>query len=328
MSLQERNGTSQFVSAAQIRSPPSPLSLPGNMANRKIIAVFGATGSQGGSVARAILEDNHFALRVLTRDVAGKKALVFQDLGAEVVRCDLDDSASVEEALKGVYGAFVVTNFWDHLSKEKEVCQGKLVADVAKRLGLKHVVYSGLENVDRLSGGTLKVLHFDGKGEVEEYFWSTGVPMTSVRLAAYFENFLTLWKPVKTSEGYYTLALPMGDVPMDGISVADVGAVVSSIFASPEEFVGKAVGLSAEALTIQQYADALSRILGKDIRDAKITLEAFEKLGFSGVEEMASMFRFYQMKPDRDIKLTHRLNPKTRSFSQFISENQGAFKDM
>lgn len=85
------------------------------------------------------------------------------------------------------------------------VPQGKLVADIAKRLGLKHVVYSGLENVDRLSGGKLKVLHFDGKGEVEEYFWSIGVPTTSVRLAAYFENFLTMWKPVKTPDGYYTL---------------------------------------------------------------------------------------------------------------------------
>lgn len=298
------------------------------MANRKIIAVFGATGAQGGSVARAILENKHFAVRALTRDVTQKNALAFQDLGAEVVRCDLDDATSVEEALKGAHGAFVVTSFWDHLSKEKEVCQGKLVADLAKRLGLRHVVYSGLENVDRLSGGKLKVLHFDGKGEVEEYFWSIGVPTTSVRLAAYFENFLTMWKPVKTSDGYYTLALPMGDVPMDGISVADVGAVVSSIFASPEEFVGKAVGLSAEALTIQQYADILSRILGKDIRDAKITPEDYEKLGFPGADELANMFRFYHMKPNRDIKLTHRLNPQIRSFSQFISDNQGAFKDL
>ncbi|KAH0506378.1 NmrA-like family domain-containing protein 1, partial [Microtus ochrogaster] len=284
--------------------------------------------AQGGSVARSILENKHFALRALTRDVSQKKALALRDLGAEVVRCDLDDAASVEEALKGAHGAFVVTNFWDHLSKEKEVCQGKLVADIAKRLGLKHVVYSGLENVDRLSGGKLKVLHFDGKGEVEEYFWSIGVPMTSVRLAAYFENFLTVWKPVKSPDGYYTLALPMGDVPMDGISVADVGTVVSSIFASPEEFVGKAVGLSAEALTIQQYADVLSRILGKDIRDAKITPEAYEKLGFPGAEELANMFRFYHMKPNRDIKLTHRLNPQIRSFSQFISDNQEAFKDL
>ncbi|XP_014447998.1 nmrA-like family domain-containing protein 1, partial [Tupaia chinensis] len=147
---------------------------------------------------------------------------------------------------------------------------GKLVADVAKRLGVRHVVFSGLENVGRLTGGKVEVLHFDGKGEVEEYFWSIGVPMTSVRLAAYFENFLSLWKPAKAPAGdHYTLALPMGDVPMDGISVADIGPAICSIFQSPEEFLGKAVGLSAEALTVQQYAEVLSKSLGKDVRDAK-----------------------------------------------------------
>uniref|UniRef100_A0A671F7F1 NmrA-like family domain-containing protein 1 n=1 Tax=Rhinolophus ferrumequinum TaxID=59479 RepID=A0A671F7F1_RHIFE len=268
---------------------------------------------QGGSVARAILESEKFAVRALTRDVTRSNALVLRDLGAEVVKGDLNDEASVEAALKGTYGAFVVTSFWDHHSKEKEVCQGKLVADAAKRLGLQHVVYSGLENVKRLTGGKLEVGHFDGKGEVEEYFWSIGVPMTSV--------------PLKASDGdYCTLALPMGDIPMDGISVADIGAVVSSIFNSPAEFLGKAVGLSAEALTIQQYADVLSKTLGKEVRDAKITPEAYEKLGFSGAEELANMFRFYHMKPDRDVKLTHRLNPKVKSFNQFISENQGVLK--
>nr|XP_005601920.1 nmrA-like family domain-containing protein 1 [Equus caballus]XP_008530578.1 PREDICTED: putative nmrA-like family domain-containing protein ENSP00000305954 [Equus przewalskii] len=297
------------------------------MTSKKIIAVFGATGAQGGSVARAILESKKFAVRALTRDVTKPKAQALRDLGIEVIKGDLDDEASVEAALKGTYGAFLVTNFWEHFSKEKEVCQGKLVADAAKRLGVKHVVFSGLENVKRLSGGKLEVPHFDAKGEVEEYFWSIGVPMTSVRVAAYFENFLTTWKPVKASDGdYYTLAIPMGDVPMDGISVADVGAVVCSIFNSPEEFVGKAVGLSAEALTIQQYADVLSKVLGKDIRDAKMTPEAYEKLGIPVGKEIANMCRFYQTRPDRDVKLTHRLNPKVKSFSQFISENKGAFK--
>ncbi|KAM7248385.1 hypothetical protein CapIbe_000424 [Capra ibex] len=297
------------------------------MTSKKIIAVFGATGAQGGSVARAMLEGKKYVVRALTRDVTRPKAQVLRDLGAEVVEGDLNDKASVEAALKGAYGAFLVTNFWDHFSKEKEVCQGKVVADVAKSQGLKHVVYSGLENVKRLTNGKLEVLHFDGKGEVEEYFWSIGVPMTSVRVAAYFENFLGPLKPVKASDGdYYTLALPMGDVPMDGISVADIGAAVCSIFNSPEEFVGKAVGLSAEALTIQQYADVLSKSLGKEVRDAKITPEAYEKLEFPGAKEMANMCRFYQMKPDRDIKLTHRLNPTVRSFSQFISENQAALK--
>uniref|UniRef100_A0A5F9CTH4 NmrA-like family domain-containing protein 1 n=1 Tax=Oryctolagus cuniculus TaxID=9986 RepID=A0A5F9CTH4_RABIT len=211
----------------------------------------------------------------------------------------------------------------------RESERGKLVADLAKRLGLKHVVFSGLENVQKLTGGRLTVPHFDGKGEVEEYFWSIGVPMTSVRLAAYFENFLTLWKPAKASDGdYYTLAIPMGDVPMHGISVADAGAAILSIFNSPEEFLGKAVGLSAEALTVQQYCDVFSKTLGKDVRDTKITPEAYEKLSFPAAKELADMCRFYQMQQDRDVALTHRLNPRVRSFNQFISDNLGAFKGL
>ncbi|XP_037662565.1 nmrA-like family domain-containing protein 1 [Choloepus didactylus] len=255
------------------------------MTSKKIIVVFGATGAQGGSVARAILKSKNFAVRAVTRDVTQPNALVLRNLGGELVKGDLNDEASVKPILKDAYAAFVVTNFWDHLSKKKEVYQGKIVADAAKNLVLKHV-YSGLENVKWLTGGKLEVLHFDGKGEMEEYFWSTGVPMTSIRLAAYFENFLTMWKPMKARDGdYYTLAVPMGDIPTDGISVADVVAVVSSIFNSPEEFLGKAVGLSAEALTIQQYADVLSKSLGKEVRDAKIIPHAYKKLGFPAAEE-------------------------------------------
>ncbi|ELK00781.1 NmrA-like family domain-containing protein 1 [Pteropus alecto] len=276
------------------------------MTSKKVIAVFGATGAQGGSVAKAILEGKKFAVRALTRDVTQPNALALQDLGAEVVKGDLDDEASVEAALKGAYGAFLVTSIWNSNREKKEVYQVGtplnpfLLPSLAALPSLEGV-FSGLENVKRLTNGKLKVGHFDEKGEVEEYFWSIGVPMTSIRVAAYFENFFTIWKPMKASDGdYYTLA----------------------------EFLGKAVGLSAEALTIQQYADVLSKILGKEVRDAKITPEAYEKLGFPKAEELANMFRFYQMKPDRDVKLTHQLNPKVKSFSQFISENQGAFKSI
>ncbi|XP_056675842.1 nmrA-like family domain-containing protein 1 isoform X1 [Monodelphis domestica] len=299
------------------------------MASKKVIVVFGATGNQGGSVARAILEDKNICVRVATRDVTKPAAVALQDLGAEVVKCDLNSKEDVNGILKGAYGAFLVTNFWEGYSKEKEVKQGKTVADASKHLGLEHVVYSGLENVKKLTKGKLEVPHFDGKGEVEEYFWSIGVPMTSVRLSAYFENFLNLWKPVKASDGdYYNLMLPMKDIPLDGVSVADIGPAVASIFRSPEEFLGKAVGLSAEALTVQQYADILSKTLGKVVKDSKITPEAYEKLGFPGAKEMADMMRFYHMRPDRDVQLTHKLNPKVKSFSQFVSENKGVFTDL
>ncbi|XP_044527637.1 nmrA-like family domain-containing protein 1 [Gracilinanus agilis] len=299
------------------------------MASKKVIVVFGATGNQGGSVARAILEDENICVRVATRDVTKPAAVALQDLGAEVVKCDLNSKEDVNGILKGAYGTFLVTNFWEGHSKEKEVKQGKTVADASKHLGLEHVVYSGLENVKKLTKGKLEVHHFDGKGQVEEYFWSIGVPMTSVRLSAYFENFLNIWKPVKASDGdYYNLVLPMKDIPLDGISVADIGPAVASIFRSPEEFLGKTVGLSAEALTVQQYADILSKTLGKVVKDSKISLEDYEKLGLPEVKEMAAMMRFYHMRPDRDVQLTHKLNPKVKSFSQFVSENKDAFKDL
>ncbi|XP_066889601.1 nmrA-like family domain-containing protein 1 [Kogia breviceps] len=210
--------------------------------------------SWGGSVARAILESKNYEVRALAMEVTQPNAQVLRALGPEVVKGGLNDKASVEDYLKG---AFMVTNFWDHFSKEKEVCRGEPP--------LSPFFFSSLATLPSLEG-----------------------------------------------------TLPMGDVPMDGISVADVGEVICSSFNLPEKFVGKVVGLSEEALTVQQYADVLSKGLGKEVRDAEITLEACEKLEFPVVKEMANMCHFYQMKPDRDIKLTHGLNPKVKSFSQFI----------
>ncbi|XP_066432860.1 nmrA-like family domain-containing protein 1 [Eleutherodactylus coqui] len=299
------------------------------MSCKKVIAVFGATGAQGGSVADAILADGTFAVRAVTRDTSKPAAVKLREAGAEVVAADLDDEKSLEAALCGAYGAFVVTNFWELFSKEKEVIQGKRIADVSKRLGLQIVVFSGLENVKKLTGGKLDVLHFDGKGEVEEYFREIGVPMTSVRLACYFENLLTFFRPQKNKDcDGYSLAIPMGDVLLDGMSVTDVGRMVVSILKSPSQYIGKDIGLSTDKLTVAQYAAIMSRVTGKDIKDAKITPEAYEKLGFPGAGELANMFRFYLMKPERDVELTLQLNPKAKKFEAWMEENKEAFKDL
>lgn len=203
--------------------------------------------------------------------------------------------------------------------------QGKQLADVAKRLGLHYVVYSGLENVKKLTAGKLVARHFDGKGEVEEYFRALGIPMTSVRLPCYFENLLSYFLPQKAPDGKsYLLSecpersvlfpgpalsspqsgfpllgqkipdwltqdplvpslsphskihvfclpdLPMGDVPMDGMSVADLGPVVLSLLQRPEEYVGQNLGLSMCRHTAQEYAALLCKHTGKDVRDAKV----------------------------------------------------------
>ncbi|NXN69813.1 NMRL1 protein, partial [Himantopus himantopus] len=283
-------------------------------------------GAQGGSVARALLEDGTFEVRAVTRSPTKKEAEELKQRGAEIVKADLDDEPSLELALAGAYGAFVVTNFWEHSNKEKEIVQGKRLADLSKRLGLRHVVYSGLENVKQLTGGQLEVLHFDGKGEVEEYFQKIDVPITSIRLPFYFENFLSIFKPQKVSQGdTFVLALPMGDTPMDGMAVEDIGPVVVCLLKSPEEYVGRVIGLSTGKLTTAEYAAVLSQQTGKTVKASKISPEEYEKRGSPGAKEMAAMFRFYALKPDRNVDLTMKLNPEARTFPQWVADNKAAF---
>eukprot|EP00069_Balaena_mysticetus_P020193 bmy_02791T0 len=268
------------------------------MADKKLVVVFGATGAQGGSVARTLLEDGTFGVRVVTRDPGQRAAKELRLQGAEVVQGDQDDEASMELALIGAHATFIVTNYWENCSQEQEVKQGKLLADLAKRLGLHYVVYSGLENIKKLTAGRLAAGHFDGKGEVEEYFRDIGLPMGDV---------------------------PMGDVPMDGMSVSDLGPVVLSLLKMPEDYIGRNIGLSTCRHTVEEYAPLLSRHTRKTVRDAKISPEDYEKLGFPGAQDLANMFRFYALKPDRNIELSLRLNPKARTLDQWLEQHKGDF---
>ncbi|ELW72111.1 NmrA-like family domain-containing protein 1 [Tupaia chinensis] len=286
-------------------------------------------GAQGGSVARTLLEDGTFKVRVVTRDPGQKAAKELKQQGAEVVQGDQDDEASMVLALTGAHAAFIVTNYWENCSQEREIKQGKLLADLAKRLGLHYVVYSGLENVRKLTAGKLVVGHFDGKGEVEEYFRDIGVPMTSVRLPCYFENLLSYFLPRKAPDGKsYLLSLPLGDVPMDGMAVTDLGPVVLTLLKTPEEYVGQNIGLSTCRHTAEEYAALLAKHTGKAIQAAKTAPEEYEQLGFPGARDLANMFRFYAMKPDRDIELTLRLNPKAQTLDQWLERHKGAFAQL
>ena len=172
------------------------------MDEKKIIAVVGATGAQGGGVCRAVLKDagGGYRVRALTRNAGSDKAKELKKLGAEVVEADIDDVESLKRAFRGAHGAFCVTFFWEHFSPEKELAEAKNMADAAKHAGVRHVIWSTLEDtrkwvpLDDHRMPTLmekyKVPHFDAKGEANRLFSERGVPTTFLLTSFYWENLI------------------------------------------------------------------------------------------------------------------------------------------
>ncbi len=294
----------------------------------KLITVFGATGAQGNSVALALL-DNSYKVRALTRNPDGKAAQSLLSKGCEVVKVDMDDKANLEKAIAGSYGVFAVTNYWGLLAEnpatafDREVAQGKNIGDVCKEAGVKHLVYSGLENVKELIGKPCP--HFDGKGIVEKYLDEINVPNTSTRVAYYYENFTKFFPPKKNEDGTYSITLPMKG-PMDAVCVSDLGHTVATIFNSPDQFSGKKIGISGDRLTMAEYTAIMSEVTGKTVTYNQVSVETFAGFGFPGADDTAAMFEFYDVgKVDRDAKFTRTLNPNTLDFKQWAEKNKENF---
>ncbi|KAI8518437.1 NmrA-like domain-containing protein 1 [Branchiostoma belcheri] len=326
----------------------------------KLIAVFGATGAQGGSVASALLEDQDFKVRAVTRNASSDKAKALQEKGAEVVVASLDDPSTLEPALQGAHGVFVVTNYFEHLDQGREVKQvrtafhhcsslcpslsaslvsfrllpktesgrkGKAVADAARAAGVLHVVFSGLENVQKIAG--FPCPHFDAKGQIEEYMTSLELPVTVVRYPFYYENYLNVLKPQKQEDGTYVLGVPMEGAAMDSVSVADMGPAVREVFKNWAEWVRRSVGFSADKLTIQQHADILSKHLApKVFKASDMTADAFGQLGFPGADDLGNMFKFIRLySPDRSLDLTRQLHPAAKTFDTWVGENKDVLQN-
>jgi uncharacterized protein YbjT (DUF2867 family) len=306
---------------------------------KKIITVFGATGAQGGGLARAILADKagEFAVRAVTRKPDSDSAKALAAAGAEVVVADLDDAASVQRAMNGALGAFCVTNFWEHFSPEKELAQAATLADAAAKAGVKHVVWSTLEDTRAFFplGSRMPVLlgkynvpHFDAKGEANKFF--TGrVPTTLVNTSFYWDNLIHFGMgPKKGPDGVLAITLPMADKKLSGIAAEDIGKCVHGIFKGGVANVGKTFGLAGEHLTGAQMAAALTQALGQTVRYNAVTPEQFRGFGFPGAEDMGNMFQFYAEFEDyftgaRPLDVARRLNPELQDFATFLARNAG-----
>lgn len=309
------------------------------MSEKKIIAVIGATGAQGGSLVRAILEDpnSEFAVRAITRNANSEKAKALAAAGAEVVEANSDDAASLAKAFEGAYGAFCVTNFWEHFNPEIELSQAKNMAEAAKATGLQHVIWSTLEDVrkwvplesDQLPtlNGKYKVPHFDAKGEADQFFKDAGVPTTFFMVAFYWDNFIHFGSgPQRGPEGNLVLTFPMGDVKLPGIASEDIGACAYGIFKAGNQYIGKYVGVAGDQLTGDEMAALLSDAMGESVTYWAADPDVYRGFGFPGAEDLGNMFQFHRDFPDyflpaRDPALSRQLNPKLKDLKTWLAEN-------
>jgi uncharacterized protein YbjT (DUF2867 family) len=309
------------------------------MAEKKIIAVLGATGAQGGGLVRAILSDpsGAFTARAITRDINSDKAKALQALGAEVVAGDVDDEASLQRAFAGAYGAYCVTFFWAHFSPDREKAEVAAMARAAKATGVKHVVWSTLEDTRQwvpLSDNRMptlqekyKVPHFDAKGEANAEFTQAGVPTTFLHTSFYWDNLIYFGMgPRKGPDGKLVFALPMGNRKLPGIAAEDIGRCAYGVFQRPD-LIGKSIGIAGDHPTGAQMAAALGQAMGQPVGYYAMPFDDYRKLGFPGADDLGNMFQFkHDFEKEfcgaRSVEFSRSLNPKLQTFAQWVATNK------
>jgi uncharacterized protein YbjT (DUF2867 family) len=307
--------------------------------DKKIIAVVGATGAQGGGLARAILSDRNspFAARALTRDINSDKARALAAAGAEVVAADLDNPGSLKKAFAGAHGVYCVTFFWNHFSPDKELAGARAMAQAAKDTGVQHAIWSTFEDTrkrvplgdDRMPTlmGKYKVPHFDSKADANAAFTALGVPTTFLLTSFYWENFIYFGMgPKKGPDGKLALTLPMGDKKLPGMAAEDIGRCAYGIFKRGSEFIGRTVGVAGEHLTGAQMAASFTKALGQEVRYNSVPPDVYRSFGFPGAEDLGNMFQFKRdFENDycgaRDLAVARSLNPALQTFDQWLAEN-------
>ena len=309
------------------------------MTDKKIIAVVGSTGAQGGGLVHAILNDPNggFAARAITRDPNKDKARALAAKGADVVKADLDDVESLKKAFAGAYAVYGVTNFWEHFSAEKETAQAKNIADAAKASGAKHVIWSTLEDTRKLMKPDdtrmpilqekYRVPHFDAKADANASF--AGIPVTFLVTSFYWDNlYMFGLAPKKGDDGVYSWTFPMGNAKLAGMAAEDIGKTAYGIFKAGDRYLGKTVGIVSENLTIAEMGDKLAKGLGiGPVTYHAVDADMYRSFGFPGADEMGNMFQVYrdfekEVLSARSVETTRSLNPQLQSFDQWLAKNK------
>ena len=309
------------------------------MADKKIIAVAGATGAQGGGLVRAILGDpgGTFAVRALTRDPGSEKARRLASMGAEVVAADVDDLDSVTRAFAGrprrvlrdlLLGALLAGTRAG--AGHQHGARGKGRRRAARHLvhprGHATVIPADDPRMPTLLG-RYKVPHFDSKGEADHVFTDLGVPTTFLLTSFYWENLVYFgMNPKPGPDGILAFTLPMGDRKLPGVATEDIGRFAYGIFKRGPEFIGRTVGVAGDHLTGAQMAAALTRALGQEVRHNAVPPDVYRSFGFPGAEDLGNMFQFNAefesvFCGSRDLAKARAIVPGLQTFDQWLAAN-------
>ncbi len=309
------------------------------MTEKKTIAVMGATGAQGGGLVRAILArpDGPFRVRAVTRRPDSDKGRALAAAGAEVVAGDADQPASLDKAFAGAHGVYCVTNFWEHLSPEREHAQASAMARATKQAGVAHVVWSTLEDTRRavplddprmpVLQGSYNVPHFDAKGEADEVFASEAAPTSYLLAAFYWDNFIHFGAgPRRGEDGGLVLAMPLGGQKLPGIAAEDIGKCAYGIFERGEPALGQRFGIAGGVLSGEEMAAAFTQALGSPVTFYDVPFDVYRAFDFPGADEMGNMFQFQAIHGEafldsRDVALARQLNPELQDFATWLAAN-------
>ena len=281
-----------------------------SVTSEKLILVSGATGRQGGAVARELLSRG-YPVRGLTRNPDSERAQQLAGLGIEMVKGDFDDVDSLNSATQGVYGVFSVQNFWEH-GKEGEIRQGRNLADAAKRAGAGHFVYTSVASADKNTG----IPHFDSKYEIEEYIRTIQLPYTVIRPVSFMEN----WEYSRADIGNGIIYGPLSPgTRTQHITVKDIGRFAAEAFDNPAEWLGVSIDIAGDDHTQQELAGLFSRVIGKEVSYVQVPWDEFEE---QQGEEMAIMEKWFEdVGYSADVADLRSKFPWLTSLERYLTEN-------
>ena len=287
--------------------PQDNASSPNEERERRIVLVSGATGRQGGAVARELI-GRGYHVRALTRNPASDRAQALAALGIELVKGDFEDRKSLDRALRGAHGAFSVQDFWEH-DYEAEVRQGKNLADAAKAAGIQHLVYSSVGSADKKTG----IPHFESKFEIEEHIRALGLDYTILRPVSFMEG----WDQEQILTGRLVHALDP-EVPQQYIAVKDIGVFAAMAFEHPGGWLGRELDIAGDELTMTELAAIFTRVTGKTV--------TYEQVPWSELEpgwgaELTTMFRWFNdVGYSADIAALRAEHPGLKTVEQFLRD--------